>query len=86
VGLRYAIGALILAALSFRWGWPAVWPAAALAIMAGAYLALDHRVLRKCGPKLPISTRLILFPYLLGDWIRFLFFRRSGEAVSQIAR
>jgi len=85
VGMRYAIGALILSLLTFRWGWPMVWPAMALAIMAIAYLALDHRVLRKCGPKLPASTRLILFPYLLGDWIALMFYRRSGEAFTQIA-
>jgi protein-tyrosine phosphatase len=85
IGLRYAAGALILALLTFRWGWPMIWPAVALAIMAGAYVALDHRVLRKCGPKLPASTRSILFPYLLGDWLMYLFYRRSGEAYTQVA-
>jgi protein-tyrosine phosphatase len=85
VGIRYAIGAAIFALLAMRWGWPMVWPAIALAIMAGAYFALDYRVLRKCGPALPASTRLILFPYLLGDWITFLVFRRSGEPYTQVA-
>jgi len=28
---------------------------------------------------------LILFPYLLGDWIALMFYRRSGEAFTQIA-
>jgi membrane-associated phospholipid phosphatase len=80
VGAYYAIaGALILfVAWSLRpWGMLLLWPVAALAIIAAAYFRRGPGVFRKTGGRLPLSTRLALGPYLLGQYASLLYYQRQ---------
>jgi len=83
IGLYYITGAVATAAMAFI-AWPAgallLWPAAAMAIMATAYAGAGPGVFRKTGGRLPLSTRLVLGPVLVGQWLSFHYYRRQCPA------
>ena len=76
----YAIGAalMLFVAVAFRpLGMFLLWPVAAMAIMAAAYFGRGPAVFRKTAGRLPLSTRLALGPYLLGQYASLLYYRRQ---------
>jgi protein-tyrosine phosphatase/membrane-associated phospholipid phosphatase len=80
VGSYYAVGAavLVIAAIVLRpWGWVLLWPAAALAIVAAAYLGIGPRIFRKVDGRLPLSARCVLGPVLLGQYLSLLYYKRQ---------
>jgi signal transduction histidine kinase len=82
VARLYAAGSAVLGILAIGLGslfWLLVWPAAALALIAIAYVRGNSSVFRKSGGSLPISTRVVLGPYLSGAYVRLLIYRRRGE-------
>ena len=80
VGLYYAAAALILACLVV-WFWPwgalLLWPATSLGIAASAYFGLGPVIFRKADGRLDWSARLILAPFLLGQQLSLLYYRRQ---------
>ena len=82
VALYYAAGSAALGTPAIALGsgyWVLMWPASSLALIAVAYARGDSSVFRKLGGRLPISTRVVLGPYLLGMFARLLIYRRRGE-------
>ena len=81
VGIYYLAGALSLtiAALLLR-GWLLLllWPGIALAITAFAYFRGGPNIYRKMAGRLPWSTRLVLGPCLLGQYVSLLYYRRRS--------
>lgn len=78
----YATGSVafgILAIALGSWFWLLLWPAASLALIAIAYARGNSAVFRKSDGKLPISTRVVLGPYLCGAIVRLLIYRRRSE-------
>ncbi len=78
---RYGGGAALclLAAWALHpWGLLLLWPALALAAVAGAYSGLGPAVLGKSGGRIPLHRRLLLAPYFLGARLSFRHFRRQG--------
>ncbi|MBX3388295.1 MAG: phosphatase PAP2/dual specificity phosphatase family protein [Phycisphaeraceae bacterium] len=72
VGSYYITGALLCAAacLVFRpWSWIMLWPAVALGAMGAAYFGVGPGVYRKRRGRLPLTTRLVLWPVLAGQWL-----------------
>lgn len=61
------------------WSWLLIWPAASLALIAAAYARGNSAVFRKKDGRLPISTRVVLGPYLCGAVLSRLIYRRHGE-------
>ena len=88
IGSYYAAGAavvLILGAICWPWGVLLLWPAIALGIVAIAYFRAGPIVFRKTEGKLPWSTRFVLAPCLLGQYLSLLFYRsqcRSWDKVT----
>ena len=88
LGSYYAIGSaatLILGAILWPWGVLLFWPAIALGIMAIAYFGLGPRVFHKTEGKLPWSTRFVLAPCLVGQYLSLLYYRsqcRSWDKVT----
>jgi hypothetical protein len=88
VGTKYSAGAALLTAIAV-WLRPAgvllVWPAISLAIVAGAYFGLYSGITRKHNGRLPLSSRVILAPWLLGQYLSLLYYRRQCRAWDQVA-
>lgn len=78
----YATGSAVLGILAIAlgsWFWLLLWPAASLALIAIAYARGNSAVFRKADGRLPISTRVVLGPYLCGTFVRLLIYRRRSE-------
>lgn len=87
VGVYYAIAAALLAgggAWAWPWGLPLFWPAGSLAIVAGAYFGLYATITRKQSGRLPISARLMLGPWLIGQRLSLLYYRRQCQSWNEI--
>ena len=88
IGLYYAAGAavvLIMGAIFWPWGVLLLWPAIALGIVAIAYFRAGPIVFHKTEGKLPWSTRFVLAPCLLGQYLSLLYYRsqcRSWDKVT----
>src|SRR5437764_1890822 len=88
IGSYYAAGTavvLILGAIFWPWGALLLWPAIALGIVAIAYFRAGPIVFRKTEGKLPWSTRFVLAPCLLGQYLSLLYYRsqcRSWDKVT----
>ncbi|MBP9128567.1 MAG: dual specificity protein phosphatase family protein [Elusimicrobia bacterium] len=87
VGTFYAIGATLawgLAALLPPWGLWFLWPAISLTLMTAAYFSLGSSVFRKTNGQLPFSSRLVLGPVLLGQWISWLYYKRQARPWDEV--
>jgi protein-tyrosine phosphatase len=88
IGSYYASGSaiiLILGTILWPWGVLFFWPAIALGIVAIAYLAAGPMVFHKTEGKLPWSTRFVLAPCLVGQYLSLLYYRsqcRSWDKVT----
>jgi membrane-associated phospholipid phosphatase len=87
VGSLYGTGAAMtwaVAVLLPPWGLWFLWPAAALSLMTAAYFGLGAAVFRKTDGGLPLSTRLILGPVLLGQWVSWFFYKRQTRPWDEV--
>jgi protein-tyrosine phosphatase len=87
VGWFYMAGAaLVLApAPAFGpWGVFLLWPAAALGMTAAAYFGLGPGIFRKSDGRLPLSTRFVLAPILIGHYLSLAFYRRRCRAWDEV--
>jgi protein-tyrosine phosphatase len=75
----FAAGLVIfaIAAISWPWGALLLWPAIALGIVGTAYFGAGPIIFRKSDGKLPLSTRFVLGPYLFGQYLSRLYYRRQ---------
>lgn len=74
---------LVLSAGS--WSWLLLWPATSLAIISIAYVCGDGFVFRKSHGRIPISTRIVLGPYLCGMFVRRQIYKNRLERWREIA-
>ena len=88
VGAYYAIGAVIVTALAvvfWPWGAFLIWPALSLAIVAAAYFGVvGPGIFHKRDGKLPWTTWWALWPFLLGQHLSRLYYRRQCRAWDQL--
>jgi hypothetical protein len=87
IGSYYAIGAavvLIMGAIFWPWGALLLWPAIALGIVAIAYFRTGASVFHKTEGKLPWSTRVVLGPCLLGQYLSLLYYRRQCRSWDKV--
>jgi hypothetical protein len=78
IGSYYAAGAagvLLIGAIFWPWGVLLLWPTIALGIVAIAYFGAGPIVFHKANGKLPWSTRFVLAPCLLGQYLSLLYYR-----------
>ena len=88
VGSNYATGAVVLGltgVIVWPWGVLLFWPAIALGIVAVAYFGLGPSVFHKAAGQLPWSTRLVLGPCLIGQYLSLLYYRRQCRPWDQIS-
>lgn len=81
LALYYLLGALACVALTFigGWGWLALWPAAALALVAANYAWVGPEGFQKHDGHHSTASRWLLAPYRLGAWINSRLWTR-GQA------
>ncbi|MFN0059500.1 MAG: phosphatase PAP2/dual specificity phosphatase family protein [Planctomycetota bacterium] len=87
VGVYYAFGALlslVLALVTWPWGMLMLWPAVALFITATAYWWVGPGIFRKQAGRLPISSRLLLGPIVLGQHLSHCYYRRECRAWDEV--
>ena len=88
IGSYYAAAAavvLITGAILWPWGCLLLWPATALGIVSIAYFKAGPIIFHKTEGKLPWSTRFVLAPCLLGQYLSLLYYRskcRSWDKVT----
>jgi protein-tyrosine phosphatase len=77
IGWYYAAGAvvlLVLGAIFWPWGVLLFWPAIALVVVAVAYFGAGPIIFRKTRGRLPWSTRFVLAPCLVGQYVSLLYY------------
>lgn len=88
VGSYYAAGSAAVLALALSvlpWGTFLLWPAAALGIVAAAYFGLGPGIFRKTDGVLPVSSRFVLAPVLVGQYLSLIYYRRQARAWDEAA-
>ena len=87
IGLYYFAGALLvftLAMISRPWGALLLWPSVALATVGIAYFGVGPVIFRKRDGQLPWSSRFVLGPCLLGQYLSLLHYRRQCRSWDKI--
>jgi protein-tyrosine phosphatase len=87
IGSYYAAGAAVLVltgAIFWPWGVVLLWPAIALGIVAIAYFGAGPIVFHKTQGKLPWSTRFVLAPCLIGQYLSLLYYRRQCRSWDKV--
>jgi protein-tyrosine phosphatase/membrane-associated phospholipid phosphatase len=87
VGSYYAAGTallLIMGGIFWPWGVLLLWPAIAVAIVAIAYFRAGPIVFHKTEGTLPWSTRFVLAPCLLGQYLSLLYYRRQCRSWDKV--
>ena len=87
VGGYYAAGCITLAALGNLlrpWGSLLLWPALSLGLLSAANFRLGVGIFRKRDGRLPIATRILLGPVLLGQWLSLRYYRRQSRPWDQV--
>jgi len=89
IGLYYLAGAvvaLLLSAIFWPWGVLLLWPASALGIVASAYFGAGPIIFHKTKGKLPWSTRFVLAPCLLGQYLSLLYYRSQCRCWDEVTQ
>jgi membrane-associated phospholipid phosphatase len=82
VGVTYLLGCLVLTTLAIVLcpvGFLLLWPAASLVIVASGYFGVGAAIYRKSNGHLPMVTKMMLWPALLGQHISLMHYRRQCE-------
>jgi hypothetical protein len=88
LGATYGFGALICVAGGYFVGgaaWLLLWPAGALAVVAGIYFAGRPEFFRKSDGQMPAAVVLVLAPYLLVAWLSSRWQTRRQATAQKIA-
>jgi membrane-associated phospholipid phosphatase len=87
IGIRYAGGAAVFAALGVwlaPWSLPLLWPAASLTIVACAYFGFHAGITRKQNGRLPLVSRVVLAPWLVGQQLSLMYYRRQAASWNEV--
>jgi membrane-associated phospholipid phosphatase len=88
IAAYYGLAATVLPALAWLlrpWGALLLWPAGAFAIIAAGYGGAGPGIWRKHGGRLPLSTRVVLAPVRLGQYLSLLYYRRQCRHWDEVA-
>jgi hypothetical protein len=87
VGYYYMIAAVVLGGLALivgRWALLLGWPALACLLVALAYLGFGPNIFRKKDGVIPLSSRFVLGPCLVGQWLSLRHYRRQCAAWNEV--
>ena len=84
----YGLGAAacLLVCLVFHpWGIILVWPAVGFCLLTRAYLEAGPAMFCKRSGQLPLGTRLLFAPYMMGNWVAYRLCRRRSPSRALVA-
>jgi len=87
IGAYYAAGAALLLTLAVvlkPWGLWLLWPASATGFVASGYFAFGPGIFGKSNGRLPLATRLVLAPVLLGQYLSLRYYSRQCHAWDRV--
>lgn len=87
VGLYYLMGSLSLVFLSVLlppWGLVFLWPALTFGIVGVAYFRTDSNLTRKHKGKIPLSTKIALAPWLIGQRLTAIYYQRQCKSWNEV--
>lgn len=87
IGMFYIIVAvwlLFCAGVAPPWSLLLAWPAASLGVVAAGCLGVGAAVLKKQNGRLPWGTRLLLAPWLLGQWLSWKHYRKQSALCDKL--
>jgi 1-acyl-sn-glycerol-3-phosphate acyltransferase len=88
IGSAYLLGAGLLicaAAAAWPWGVVLLWPALSVAIASGAYFGRRASVFHKSHGRISVPTRVLLLPYLAGQRVSWMYYRRQTRLYGRVA-
>jgi protein phosphatase len=88
VAAYYGAGAVLLVpiiAAGWPWSAPILWPMVALAIVAAGYLGAGPRIYAKDKGLVPLHSRVLLAPTLLGQHLSWRHYRRRSQPWDEAA-
>lgn len=83
----YAVGTLFMVLVTLQgWPWtaPLLWPALALALVVVAYMGLGPVIYGKTGGVVPVGSRLLCAPTLLGQYLSLEYYRRKCSTWNEV--
>jgi membrane-associated phospholipid phosphatase len=83
IGACYLAAALLLSLGAFAagpWTWLLLYPAISCGMIASAYLGIGPGIYRKASGRLPLTTRLLLFPVHVGHQLSWIHYARQCRA------
>jgi predicted protein tyrosine phosphatase/membrane-associated phospholipid phosphatase len=87
IGLYYLSGAGLLSAVALAlggWALALLWPALGLGLAAGAYFGWTADLFGKQNGRLPLSSRCLLAPLLLGHRLSLRHYQRRADAWNEV--
>ncbi len=84
----YGLGAaacLLVGLVLHPWGLILAWPAVGLCLLTRAYLGAGPAVFRKRAGQLPLGTRFLFAPYMIGNWVAYQLCRRRSPSRVPVA-
>ena len=87
LAMYYGVGAAIfagLATLSWPVGIPLLWPALSLAVVMAAYCGLGPGIFRKYEGRLPLASRIVLGPALVGQRLSLCYYARECQPWDEV--
>jgi protein-tyrosine phosphatase len=87
IGSYYAAGVAVgslMSAIFWPWSVLLLWPTIALGIVATAYFGVGPIIFHKTKGKLPWSTRFVLTPCLLGQYLSLLYYRSQCRSWDEV--
>jgi 1-acyl-sn-glycerol-3-phosphate acyltransferase/membrane-associated phospholipid phosphatase len=88
VALGYLLGAsaaAVVAVVSWPWGALMVWPAFSLALVSAGYCGAGPWIFAKSNGKIPLSTWIVVWPHLVGQWLSLAYYRRHCRPYDVVA-
>ena len=70
-----AVACLLVCFVFHPWGFILVWPAVGFCLLTRAYLEAGPAVFCKRSGQLPLGSRLLFAPYMIGNWVAYQLYR-----------
>jgi membrane-associated phospholipid phosphatase len=87
IGVLYGVTGILLSSVSVwlrPWGLILLWPAVGCVMLAAGYFGLGPSVYRKADGRLPLSTRVLLGPVLVAQYLSLLHYARRSNAWDEV--
>ncbi|MFH1283344.1 MAG: phosphatase PAP2/dual specificity phosphatase family protein [bacterium] len=89
VGTYYLLGSIVsvmLAYLVWPWGVIFLWPGISCGIITFGYFGMGPVIYKKESGKLPLSSKVILLPCVLGQYVSLLYYKKACNPWDEVVK